>query len=141
MWVKVARFILKYRVAIIVFLTISTAFMGYEAKNVHLSYEYASLLPQTDSAYIQFVHFKEDFGSDANGLIVGLKTKDIFNLQKFNRFVDMCDTLHSIEGVDNIMSVAHAVRINESGTKVEPYFTSKPETQEELDSFGSGGGL
>lgn len=137
MWVKVARFILKYRVAIIVFLTISTAFMGYEAKNVHLSYEYASLLPQTDSAYIQFVHFKEDFGSDANGLIVGLKTKDIFNLQKFNRFVDMCDTLHSIEGVDNIMSVAHAVRINESGTKVEPYFTSKPETQEELDSISA----
>ncbi len=135
MWVKVARFILKYRVAIIVALSIFTVGMAYEAKKVHLSYEYAALLPETDSSFIQFKQFKSDFGSDANGLIVGLKTAEVFKLQNFNAFADMCDTLISIDGVDNIMSVIHAVQISESGTRVKKFFEERPQTQEELDSI------
>lgn len=137
MWVKVARVILKYRIAIIIILSLLTVFMGYKGTKVRLSYEYASLLPETDSAFIKFKQFKSDFGSEANGLIVGLKTKDIFKIDKFKQFTTMCDTLYAIDGVDNIMSVAHAVRINSSGTKVEKYFKEPPQTQQELDSISA----
>lgn len=133
MWVKFARIILKNRLAIIVILSILTLGMAFEATRVKLSYEYVSMLPQTDTSYRQFVQFKKDFGSDANGLIIGLKTKDLFELKSFNSFLDMCDTIHALEGVDNVMSVGQAVQIE--GTKITKFFKEKPQTQEELDSI------
>ncbi len=134
MWVKLARFILKNRVAILIVLSVLTLGMGYEATQVKLSYEYVSMLPQTDSSFVKFKQFKKDFGSDANGLIIGLKLlpEKMFELSTFNAFWDMCDTIHSLEGVDNIMSVAHSMQIE--GSKVTRFFKEKPQTQEELDS-------
>ncbi len=135
MWVKLARFILKNRVAILIVLSVLTLGMGYEATRVKLSYEYISMLPQTDSSYIKFTQFKKDFGSDANGLIIGLKTTpdELLDLPKFNAFLELCDTIHSLEGVDNIMSVGQAMQIE--GSQVTKFFKEKPQTQEELDSI------
>lgn len=133
MWVKLARFILKNRIAILIVLSVLTLGMGYKAMQVHLSYEYISMLPQTDPAYKKFIQFKEDFGSDANGMIVGMKTDSLFTLSIFNDYLDLCDTLRSFDGVDNIMSVGQAMRIE--GSSVVKYFEQKPQTQEELDSI------
>ncbi|MBR7035597.1 MAG: MMPL family transporter [Bacteroidales bacterium] len=135
MWVKLARIILKNRTAILIVLSVLTLFMGYEATKVKLSYEYVSMLPQTDSSYKQFVQFKKDFGSDANGMIIGMKTKHLFELNTFNKFMDMCDTIHSFDGVDNVMSVGHAMQIE--GSSVTKYFKERPQTQEELDSISA----
>ena len=135
MWVKLARIILKNRTAILIVLSVLTLFMGYEATKVKLSYEYVSMLPQTDSSYKQFVQFKKDFGSDANGMIIGMKTKHLFELNTFNKFMDMCDTIHSFDGVDNVMSVGHAMQIE--GSSVTKYFKERPQTQNELDSISA----
>lgn len=135
MWVKCARIILRYRLAIIIASAILTAFMGYQATKVHISYEYAAMLPETDSAFIKFQQFKKDFGSDANSLIVGLKVEKekLFELKTFNAFLDLCEKIDTIEGVVNIMSVGQAMQIN--GTNVESFFAQRPQTQAELDSI------
>ncbi|MCQ2959125.1 MAG: MMPL family transporter [Bacteroidales bacterium] len=135
MWVSLARFILKKRVPILIALSVLTLGMAYKATQVKLSYEYIAMLPQTDSSYVKFVQFKKDFGSDANGLIVGLKTDNLYELSTFNAYMDMCDSIHALEGVDNIMSVGQAVQIE--GTSVTKFFKEKPQTQEELDSISS----
>ncbi|MBR5433452.1 MAG: MMPL family transporter [Bacteroidales bacterium] len=135
MWVKLARIILKNRVAISIVLSVLTLGMGYEATKVKLSYEYISMLPQTDTSYKQFVQFKKDFGSDANGMIVGLKTNRLFELSTFNKFLDVCDTIKTFNGVDNLMSVGHAMQIE--GSSVTKFFKERPQTQEELDSIAA----
>lgn len=137
MWVKLARIILKNRVAFLIVLSVLTVGMGYDASKVHLSYEYAALLPETDSSFISFTQFKKDFGSDANGLIIGLKTSqdDLFKLNTFNRFLDLCDSIGKLNGVENIMSVGQAVQLR--GSSVEKFFKERPQTQEELDSISA----
>ena len=69
--------------------------MGYEATKVHISYEYAAMLPETDSAFVKFQQFKKDFGSDANSFIVGFKAEKgkMFDLKTFNAFLDLIYTL------------------------------------------------
>jgi predicted RND superfamily exporter protein len=116
-----------------VVLSLLTLGMGYEATKVKLSYEYISMLPQTDTSFKQFKQFKKDFGSDANGLIIGVKSSKIFELNTFNSFLDLCDSIKALDGVDNVMSVGQALQIQ--GTSVVPFFAEKPQTQEELDSI------
>ncbi len=137
MWVKCARIILRYRIAIIIISAILTAFMGYEATKVHISYEYAAMLPETDSAFVKFQQFKKDFGSDANSFIVGFKAEKgkMFDLKTFNAFLDLCEKIDTIHGVENIISVGQAVEIN--GTRVDPFFKQRPQTQAELDSISA----
>lgn len=133
MWVKFARLILKNRVAILIVLSILTIAMGYMGSRVHISYEYAVLLPETDTAYKEFVKFKDDFGADANSLIVGLKTDKLFNKPVFTAYNDMCDSLSAIDGVESMMSVAQAVQI--SGSQITRFFPDTTLTQKELDSI------
>ena len=116
-----------------VVLSLLTLGMGYEATKVKLSYEYISMLPQTDTSFKQFKQFKKDFGSDANGLIIGVKSSKILELNTFNSFLDLCDSIKALDGVDNVMSVGQALQIQ--GTSVVPFFAEKPQTQEELDSI------
>jgi uncharacterized protein len=137
MWTSIARFILRYRVALLIFLSISTIFMAYNARKVGLSYEYASLLPQTDSANINYKNFQKQFGHDANVLIIGVKDNDFFQLEKFNDFIALCDSIKTIYGVKEIVSVAHSIFL-EKNTNKKRFDITKPfsepiASQEELD--------
>lgn len=133
MWTKVAGFILRNRAIIIVALFVLTLGMLYQGRNVHLSYEYANLLPEKDSAYIQYQKFKEHFGEDANIMIVGIQDTEFFTLEKYQEYMRICDSVLEMEGVDGLVSVAHAYRIR--GTELVRFFETIPQTQEELDSI------
>lgn len=133
MWTVIARVILRYRIAILVILGLLTGAMFFQAKKVHLSYGYASLLPQTDSTFIEFVKFKKIFGEDANILIIGVQDSNLFELNKFNDFLDACSSVDSLPGVEGMLSVGQAVRIN--GSQVEKYFNAPLQSQEQLDTL------
>lgn len=138
MWTNIARFILRYRIAILIILLLSTIFMVYNARKVGLSYEYASLLPQDDSANIKYQNFKKQFGQDANILIVGIKDDDLFEMQKFNDFLAMCDSLKQIHGVNEVASVAQSVFLEKDAKKkkfnVLKLFEEPVRSQEDLDA-------
>lgn len=133
MWTGVAHFILRYRIALIVAFLGLTVFMGFQARKVHLSYEYAALLPQNDSALIEHQAFKAIFGEDANNMIVGLKSDTFFELNQFNSFLDMSDSLRALTGIEGILSISSALKLD--GTEIVPYFKNRPQTQAELDSI------
>ena len=61
MWPFIARKILRNRIAFIVVLAMLTTFMGYHASKIELSYEFAKILPSTDSAYTEYNNFKDLF--------------------------------------------------------------------------------
>ncbi len=45
MWYRIAALVIKYRVALMVMLLAATAFMGYHASKVQLSYEFTNAIP------------------------------------------------------------------------------------------------
>ena len=54
MWTKIAGIILRNRTVFITGILLGTVFMGFQARNVQMSYESADLLPKTDSAYLDY---------------------------------------------------------------------------------------
>ncbi len=133
MWTKLAGFILRYRAMIIVTLFVLTLGMLYNARSVKLSYEYANMLPEKDSAFLEFQRFKSYFGEDANIMVVAMQDYNFFELEKFNNYIDVCDSVLAIEGVEGLLSFAHSFKLQ--GTQLVKFFETKPQTQEELDSI------
>src|SRR5438046_3038341 len=106
MWVLFAKFILRNRLAILIALGLVTAFMGYKADQVQLAYEFAKLLPDDDSASIDYENFKKQFGFDGNVLVIGIQEEDLYQLDKFNDWYDLTNSIKKIQGIQEVVSVA-----------------------------------
>lgn len=138
MWAKFATFVLRYRVWCLVFVGLFTAVMGYFASMAQLSYNMAKIIPITDPDYVEYLNFKDKFGEDGNVLVIGVKNKDLFELEFFNAWYDLNTAIAEIDGVQNILSVPYLYNLvkNDSLRKfdVQRLLPHKPATQTELDS-------
>jgi len=139
MWKYLVRFILRNRLGNLIAIILITAFMGYKALDVHLSYEMAQMLPSTDTAMIVYSDFRETFGQDGSVLFIGVKDESLFNLDEFNDWYDLTDNLREVDGVEEVLSIAklYTLEKNESSRKFDfkPVIGRKPQTQAELDSI------
>lgn len=139
MWTYLARVILRWRNWNLGIILILTLFMAYHARRVSLSYEMTQMLPENDSTKIIYNQFKERFGEDGRVIFIGIKDKKIFTLETFNQWYDLAETIHSISGVEGVLSISKIYNLvkNDSLQKfvITPVFTHKPRTQQELDSL------
>ena len=139
MWVRLARIILRYRISILIIIGIITAYMGYRAFEVHMSYTYAQMLPESDTTFIEYNYFKSIFGEEASGFVVGVKDPDLFQKDRFNDYLDLIKKTNNQYGIQNVMSVGQTINIikNDSTQHFEftPLFPEYIQTQEELDSL------
>ncbi len=138
MWNFLVRHILRDRVAILVIIGLITLFMGYQAKEVKLSYEMARMLPATDSTTIIYENFRKKFGEDGSVMFIGIQDNNLFSLNKFNDWYDLSIKLKRIQGVDEVLSVTRLYKLvkNDSLKKFEflPVCPNRPRTQQEVDS-------
>jgi predicted RND superfamily exporter protein len=86
MWTGIARIILKNRIPILILLLLVTVFMGYNARQIRMSYQYAPLLPEDDPAFKQYESFVNNFGNEGNLLVIGVKDADFFTVSHFNNW-------------------------------------------------------
>ncbi len=139
MWIRIARFILRYRIAILIGLVIMTVFMGYQSRKIEMSYQYAPLLPKDDTTYIENQTFVKLFGSESNLIILGVQNEDFFELQDFTAWEEMADSIESVSGVTSVFSIGEAYNLVKDKEnklfKVEPVFPAKVKYQSELDSL------
>ncbi|MEN8119523.1 MAG: MMPL family transporter [Bacteroidota bacterium] len=139
MWSKFAKIILHYRIIVLVIIAIITAFMVYQSRGIKLDYNYASLLPKTNKYYVEFEKFKEVFGAGANITIIGVKDEHFFELNKFNDWVILQDSIKNIHGVKTVLSLANAIDIVKDKEKkkfdIKELFGKKIQDQNELDSL------
>ena len=139
MFIYISRFILKNRTLLIVILALCTAFMAYKGKDVKLSYENSSLLPDTDSTKIEYQKFKSLFGEDGNVIVIGAINPDIFKLEQFNAWTDLSNTLRKIEGVREVLSITRAINLvkNDSTHQFDvfPLVKKRPASQAAVDSL------
>ena len=85
MWLKVSGIILRNKILLLVILTVITAFLGYHARKVEMSYEHSPLLPKKDKAYEDYQHFVDVFGEEGNLIIVGVQDSVFFRFDHFAR--------------------------------------------------------
>ncbi|HMR57739.1 MAG TPA: hypothetical protein PKC10_10480, partial [Cyclobacteriaceae bacterium] len=139
MWSKIAQFIIKYRIALIAVIGVITAFMGYHATKVEMSYEFTRTVPPNDPDMIYFNEFKKQFGEDGNMMALGFKDSALYKLENFQKLKELGNNLRKIEGVTEVLSLP-ALRIITKDTiekkfKLSPLFPDNLTSQAVLDSL------
>ncbi len=139
MWRKFSGLLLRNKLVFTLTVVIATLFIGYEASKMELSYEFAKILPDSDSTFIEYQNFKKQFGEDGNVMVLGFKDKDFFTLNKFNDWYYLSKTIKIINGIKEVLSVptAFKLNLNDSLSKFEfvPLITKIPRTQQDVDSL------
>ena len=138
MWQNIGRFILKYRLPILITLAALTAFMGYHASKVQLSYDFSRAIPLNNPKYKVYQEFRKTFGEDGNLLVLGIQTDKFFTEKIFNDYTALQQKLKQQFGVDDIISIPSAVNLvkvpETEKLKADTIFADRKLSQTELDS-------
>jgi predicted RND superfamily exporter protein len=139
MWQRLAGFVLKFRLPLLVLLLLSTAVMTYFASKVELSYEPNKSIPLDNAKYQDYLQFKELFGEDGNMMVIGIQTDSFFQKDFFQDYVKLNEDLKKVEFVENVLSVPFVINLvkNDSTRKLsaEPLFKGDLQQQPVLDSL------
>ncbi len=111
MWHKIAAFIIKYRIALLITLLASTAIMGYFASQVKISYEFTSAVPTDNPKYVEYQNFRKQFGEDGNLMVIGVQTKDFFSTGFFNDYAVLAKQVAKVHSVENVLSIPGAITL------------------------------
>ena len=111
MWQRLAGFVLKFRLSLLIALLALTALMGYYASKVQLSYESNKAIPTDNPKYMEYLDFKKLFGEDGNMVVLGVQTDSFFNAGFFNDYVKLNSDLKNVKYVENVLSVPAAINL------------------------------
>ncbi|RTL58556.1 MAG: RND transporter [Sphingobacteriales bacterium] len=138
MWTNLARFVLKNRLPVLIFLFLSTIVMGYFASQVKMSYEFARAIPTDNPKYKEYQEFRQKFGDDGNTMVIGFSSDKFFDLALFNSYTDLGKEIKKVDGVNGILSIPETVSlVKDSATeKLKPVtiFKNNYQSQAALDS-------
>ncbi len=138
MWQSIGRFILKYRLPLLLVLAALTGFMAYRASKVQLSYDFSRAIPLNNPKYIAYQEFRKKFGEDGNLLVIGIQTNKLFEEKTFNSYANLLRNLKKVKGVDDIISVPSAVNLvkvaETEKLKADTIFPDRILSQAEIDS-------
>ena len=110
-WLQLGKNIVKYKVAALLFLALSTLFMGYFAIQVKLSYEFTKAIPEDNPKFVIYQDFVKKFGVDGTTMVVGFQTDSFFTAGIFNQVADLQKDIKTIPGVTEVLSVPSAYTI------------------------------
>ena len=139
MWNSTARFLLKYRLPLLITVILITACMGYWASKVEMSYDFSRAIPTDNEKFKAYQQFKQKFGEDGNLVVIGIQKENFFDQQFFNDYASLQKNIKKINGVEDIIAVTSAVNLvkNEEDEKLLalPIFPNRQLSQIELDSL------
>src|ERR1700733_1561478 len=140
MWNWLANLILRNRLILLIVIAGITVFMGYEAKQDKIAYNFTQLLPSDDSAWVDYQNFQNQFGPDGTVMIAGMQTDSLFkDLNIFNDWYALDRAIKHTGGIENVISVASLYNVikNDSLNKitVDSLLSKKPSTLQQLDSI------
>lgn len=154
MWLKIANFILKNRIWLLLLLFVLTVFMGFQGQKAELSYTFSKVVPDSDDDIIFFNKFKDLFGQDDNVVVLGVEDEKLFELENFQKWQKLLydlekikfkneekikglgDSINVVTGVVGIGKLPYIYK-NEGIKKFEPkaIFPKQVQSQKELDSL------
>ena len=138
MWKRLAKFVLKNRIVLLVLLFLVTGVMAFYASKIKLSYEFSKAIPTNNPKYQDYLSFKNKFGDDGNVLVIGVQTDSLFQLKNFESFRSLNDDLKKIQHIENVLSVVNVVDLLKDSTTEKldaiPVFQAGIASQPQLDS-------
>ena len=94
-WNTVTKIILRNKFAWLVLIGLSALFMGYMGRTVETSYEFAKLMPETDSVSIEYNMLVEEFGQASNTVVIAMEDPDFFTKEHLVEWLVLVDSLQS----------------------------------------------
>ena len=139
MWSSLARSIIKFRLPLMLLLALVTAFMAYQIPKLTLSHDYVAAVPPSDPSMEYYRSFRQQFGEDANVLVVGVQDSALYEVQTFRRFKYLSDAISELDGVKYVVSLPNLQQLvkNTEAKAFEtvPVFPQIPSEQAALDSL------
>jgi uncharacterized protein len=139
MWNRIAKFVINNRLLLIIAIAVLTAFMGYEATKVQMSYDFARTVPPNDPEMIYLEAFKKQFGEDGNIVAVGLRDSAIYKLESFKALYDLNESIKKVPGVNGVLGLPSMKIILKdtanSRFSLQSVFTAELNSQQQLDSL------
>ena len=139
MWSKVAHFIIKFRLPLIILIGFITALMGYYATKVEMSYDFVRSVPPNDPDMVYLNKFKEQFGEDGNIVAVGIKDSALYDIKNFEHFREFGREVRAIAGINNVLSLpfVKVIRKDTANTRffLSDLFPKQISSQVQLDSM------
>jgi uncharacterized protein len=139
MWKYFAGLLLRNKIIFTVIVLGMTVFMGYKTSKTELSYDFAKILPDDDSSYIEYQNFKKYFGEDGNVMVIGFEDKNLFDYQKLSAWYKLSKKIKNIQGIKDLMSVPTVFKFikNDSLQKFEfiPLIKGEIDNQQKADSI------
>jgi uncharacterized protein len=105
MWNRIADFVIKYRLWLIMLISLITVVMGYYASKVEMSYDFARTVPLDDPDMIELEKFRAQFGEDGNVIAVGVKDSSLYQLKNFQAYQQFTRDIKKIPGVKEAISL------------------------------------
>ena len=139
MWNSLAEAIIRYRLVFLMVIAVITAFMGWQATKIVMSYDFARTVPPEDPDLMYFNSFKQKFGEDGNIIVVGMQDSAVYQLDNFLAYRDLGNNIKKINGVTEVISLPNLKMIVKDTAQKNFYFQSifpeKITAQNELDSL------
>ena len=104
-WELIARIILKNRITIIVAIAALTLFLGFQWRNLSMTYTEANLLPKKHVVNQQYQDFLDKFGEEGNLIVIGFKDDSFFTPKTFAAWSKLMTELKSTKEVDLVVSL------------------------------------
>jgi uncharacterized protein len=117
MWQRIADFVLRFRIILLVLLFAITGVMGYFASKVELSYDFTSAIPTDNPKYQDYQRFRQMFGEDGSTMMLGVQSPQLFTPAMFRDYAALSNDISKIDSVTNVLGVSAAVRIMPDSVK------------------------
>lgn len=138
MWYRLGKFILRFRLALLGLLLVTTAIMAFYARKIQMSYEFSRAIPTDNIKYQDYQSFLHRFGADGNTVVLGISSSEFFTPAVFAAAEKMHRELKQVKGVEAILDAPEAVNLVKDtvADKLVPtrIFPEGTLTQAQLDS-------
>lgn len=139
MWQFIVRLILRNRISILVIIGLLTIFMAYKGSGIKMTYEMARMLPKSDSIYVEYEKFKNEFGQDGSVIFVAVNDPNLYSLDHFRDWYKLSNSVNKIYGVEGVVSTARLYNLKRNDEKkkfdFKPIVTKEPVSQAQVDSI------
>jgi hypothetical protein len=107
-WTALTRILLRNRFAWLVTVAFATAFMAYQGTSVEMTYEFAKLMPETDSVSIEYNQLVEEFGQASNTVVIAMEDADFFQREHLEQWLELMGDLKAVDGIEHVQSLTEA---------------------------------
>lgn len=105
-WERLARIILKNRITILIAIAAITLFLGFQWRNLSMTYTEANLLPKKHIVNKQYQDFLDKFGEEGNLIVIGFKDNHFFTPEAFAAWNELMTGLKNTKEVELVVSLS-----------------------------------